>query len=569
MATSSGAHPRVQVPAERPGAATRAGGRARAALARGAPRFGWRAGLAVTACAAFFLALSFTSHRYWDEYFYLYSALAHAPRDLIALEVESGLFPIGFFSGKIGHVVLLRLLLDTFGTGQRALFAVQLCYALMSLGFVAAGYAVYRQLLDARRARRAALVLLFLPVTLYLGWKTLSEVPSLLLVTLASWAFLRSYRIGGAGGAAVGTSSRAAHLAAASIALALGALCRLTAVVAFGGLLAALLVAGDPRFRRAAVARRGALVGAGAFVLTTLGLWVVGGSDLSSVVLAWRVMTRPHPLERMYALVFFLQAFIVVLAFVPLPPWRRGLRLPSAWLAVSALPFLAGHEPRYYAPALLPLALLASVGLRRLGSLVFGSRRSWGWAVVLGAVVVADRLAFAPLMPYELNQRELTGAVEPLVAAGPAATPAATPAGTVLVPWTSDYGFLRIAFPRLNVVLCLSETNDSDYHWRGRPGPMRPRDGAWAGPGRYAGSRAELARLPGPWYYVGWTYNRPVLRARALLRRVGSHYLDDFSRRDLHSHLAGSWIWYDPALTLTPVARVGQYSVYRVTARAP
>jgi hypothetical protein len=515
--------------------------------------------LAAFAVAAFLL-LGWSRNHYWDEYFYLYSALAHSPRELIGLEHESGLFPVGFFSGKIGHVVLLEGLIALLGVGRRALLGVQFVYTAILLGFVAAGYAVFRQLVDARRSRRATAVLLFLPVTMYLAWKPLSETPSLLLVTLACAAFLASFRAPlGAAPAAVSVTApvtavwRSRVLVAASIlALALGALCRITMVVCFAGLVAALLAAGDRRFPRRRVIRRAVVVFTGAALLAGIGLALAGGSDLPSLTLAWRVATRPNPLERVYALFFAVQAFLFVLLLVPPRRWSHGSRLALTWMLVAAVPFMAGHEPRYYAPALLPLALLAASGLQRLSSLVGGAGRPWAWGAALAGIVLVNRAGLSELMPHEVDQRDLAAIVPS--------------SGTLFVPWTSDYGFLRFAFPRRRIFLALSETNDSDYHWHGRPGDMRPQDQAWAG-GGYAGGIDTLERQPGPWYYVGWTYNPAVLRARTLFERMGIHLLDDFDRLHLHSHLAGSWIWWDPALELRPVARRGRYSLYRIERR--
>lgn len=516
---------------------------------RGTPRrrSGAARALWPSLAAALFLALAWTPRHHWDEYFYLFSALEHSPRALIALESEGGLFPSGFFSGKIGHIVLLKLLIRLFGAGERALALIQTAYALMVLGFVAAARGLLGELVGQRRAARAALVLLFLPVTLYLGFKTLSEVPGLLLAAAGSWAFLRSVRASGGARPALGS--------AAALALAAATLCRVTGIVFFAGLVAGLLAAGDPRFPRRAVAERAIGIALAVAALTSLTLWLLGGSDLPSVRLAYRVATRPNPLERVAALLLFLQSFAIALAFLPRPPWSRGLRLAAVWLAVCACPFLVGHEPRYYAPALVPLALLAAAGVARIGRLA-GRRAEWGWIGALAGLVLVNRAFIAPLMAYEVDQRSLTALVD-----GPA-LPHSDP--TYLVSWSSDYSFLRFAFPGKRIRLVLSETLDSDYRQRGRPGPLAPPDRAWAGPDGYVGSLAELAPLPHPWYYLGWTYNPIVLRLRDLTLRLGSRYLDPPARLGLHNHLAGSWIWYDSSLVLEPAARAGQYYAFRV-----
>src|SRR4029078_11376381 len=136
-------------------------------------------------------------------------------------------FPTGYFTSKIGHVVLLRLLTQVFGTGETALYLIQAIFALLLVGFGAVAYGLLRELLDdAQRARDAAIVLLFLPGTMYLAYKTLSEVPSLLLITLGCWGFLRSFR-------AASKNRIGALLGLSAVALSLGTLCRVTAFVSF------------------------------------------------------------------------------------------------------------------------------------------------------------------------------------------------------------------------------------------------------------------------------------------------------------------------------------------------
>src|SRR4029078_12305429 len=108
----------------------------------------------------------------------------------------------------------------------------------------------------------------------------------------------------------------------------------------------------------------------------------------------------------------------------------------------------------------------------------------------------------------------------------------------------------------------------SRYEALGRPGPLGPLDQWWSGPDHYVGSLAALTYLPRPWDYGGWAYLSATLRLRDLLRRLGIHLLDDPTRLGFHNHLAGSWIWDDPALTLHPLGQEGQFHLYRVLLRA-
>jgi CubicO group peptidase (beta-lactamase class C family) len=73
-----------------------------------------------------------------------------------------------------------------------------------------------------------------------------------------------------------------------------------------------------------------------------------------------------------------------------------------------------------------------------------------------------------------------------------------------------------------------------------------------------------LATKARPWEYIGWTYNPATLKLTRTLARLG---LPPPNAAKLHNHLAGSWIWSDPSLTLTLADRSGQYYVYEVTPR--
>ncbi|MEO6055470.1 MAG: hypothetical protein ABIQ49_01390, partial [Gemmatimonadales bacterium] len=95
-----------------------------------------RPAVGVLAAVTLFLLLSWNSGHYWDEYFYLFSVWTHTPSQLVRYELRTELFPVGFFSEKIGHVALLYVLTRVFGAGERVLYGVQTLYALLLVGFV-------------------------------------------------------------------------------------------------------------------------------------------------------------------------------------------------------------------------------------------------------------------------------------------------------------------------------------------------------------------------------------------------------------------------------------------------
>jgi uncharacterized membrane protein YecN with MAPEG domain len=497
--------------------------------------------------AVAFLALSWSDGHYWDEYFYLYSVAAHSPTELVRYELQSGIFPPGFFSEKIAHVVVLDLLTSLLGTGPWVVYALQALYAVLLLAFFGAAYGLLRRLLGERVARDSALVLAFSPLALYLSFKLMSEVPGLLFATLAGWAFVAGLETGSRRRTVV-------RLALAALALAVALLFRITMVVSFAGLGLALLVAGDERFERGQVLRRLLAVGIPATVLYAGGLALADGGVLRIGAHIASVVSTHPPLQRVYALGLFIQTLVLVLPFA----WRRrqepAPRLGFLWLAASALPFLAGHEPRYYAPALVPLAVVVGAGLRGASDFLLGSRLRYGWVGLLAALTLVNRGLLVPIMPYEVDQARLLGLFQGLQARDPQAT--------YLIPWTTDFSLLRFAFPEARIELCLSDTPESRHYHPGHEGPISRPDQWWAGTGRYVGSYPELERQPRPWYLVGWTYNPAAVRLSHLLGRASLGLLR--AGPVLHNHLAGTWVWHDPSVRLTPRGGADRYRVYRV-----
>jgi hypothetical protein len=509
---------------------------------------GSRVPIAVLGVATGFLVLAWWDAHYWDEFFYLYSVFAHSPTELVRYELVTGLFPVGFFSEKLGHVVLLDLLTDGLGPGVRSLYLIQALYTLLLIGFFAAAYGLLRDLLGARQARDATLVLVFSPLAVYLAFKAMSEVPSLLFTTLGSWAFVRCFT-DGAG------RRKSLWLVLATIALTVGVLCRFTMVLSFTGLGIALLVAGDERFSRRQLVTRLLATGIAVAALHAAGLALAGGSALRFAQHVHNVVTEHPPFQRVWALGLFLQSLVLALPFA----WtgRGGVRpaFAAVWLAASALPFLVGHEPRYYAPALVPLAVVSAVGLQSAAERLCLTRWRHGWIGLLAATVLVNRVLLIPLMPYEVEEGRLLALVGELQGSAPGAT--------YLVPWSTDYSLLRFALPEANIALCLTATPGSRLAMAGQTGPLSSADQWWAGKDRYVGSRSELDRRPRPWIYIGWELNPAALRLKALLEVAGLERLL-LSGPSLHNHLAGSWIWYDRSLQLVPREHRGRYYVYEV-----
>src|SRR3954447_23362769 len=504
----------------------------------------------VVAAVAGFALIGWSNAHHWDEYFCLYSSFIHSPSELLHYELSSAIFPPGYFTEKIGHVVLLRVLTRLLEPGDLSLYAIQAVFTALLLGYVWASYRLLRDLFGPGEARDSTLVLLFSPLTLYLAYKLLSEEPSLLFVTLGSWAFVRSYL-------AATPRARGIALALAVPLLAVGALCRITGIVAFPGLVLGLLVVGDPRFGRGRLLIRAVLTGVAAALLYTGVLAWYGGNVFRVLGDIHQVVSLHPPLERAFALGSFVQTFAIALPFAWLERSRPSARVSAVWLILATVPFLAGHEPRYYAPAMTPLAILTALGLRSLAGRLAGARWEYAWAGLLAVLVLINRIFLIPLMPYEVEQGKLLGLFHQLQRQAPG--------GTYLVPWISDYSLLRFSSPGSRVDLCLSELPGSRVSEPGHAGQLDASDQWWAGASHYIGSDRALAKEPRPWEYLGWTYNPADMKLIHLLGDVGVRAP---TAVHLHNHLAGSWIWTDPLLRRRLAEQSGPYFVYQIQRRS-
>jgi hypothetical protein len=497
-----------------------------------------------------FALLGWSNAHHWDEYFYLYSSFLHSPGDLLRYELRSTIFPPGFFTEKIGHVVLLRLLTRGFGAGEHVLYGIEVLYTVFLVGYLWASYKLLQELFGADEAGASTLVLTFSPVTLYLAYKILSESPSLFFVTLGSWMFVRSFR---ARSAAAGRTA----LCLASLLLAVGTLCRIPSILGFAGLGVALLVVEQPGLERRRLLSRLVVTGLGVAALYVVVLTGLGGDPLRVVGGVHQVLTTHPPLERAFALAGFVQTFALVLPFAWAERSRPEARFATVWLVCAALPFVAGHESRYYAPALIPFAMLSAVGLRSAAGKAMGAGAPRHvWLGLLAALVLVNRVLLIPLLPYEVEQGQLLSLFHRLRSQAPD--------GTLLLPWISDYSLLRFSSPASRVDLCLSEIPGSRLSGSGDRGQLPAADRWWAGADRYIPSKEKLLAESRPWEYVGWTYNPADLKLLHIMDRLGFH---PPKNARLHNHLRGSWIWSDADLRRTLSFRLGQYYVYQIETR--
>jgi hypothetical protein len=500
--------------------------------------------------------ISYNPQHYWDEYFYIYSLWQLAPLDLMKWEqdLSLALFPDGFFSAKIAFIILLRLLIGVSGDGYASLLWVQTAFALLVLATAAAAYGLVREV-EPTRAWRPALVFLFLPVSIFFAFKTLSEVPAGFFGTVACWLFLRSFR------------SRERRFALLMLGLAAAMLCvailmRFITVVLFAGMVAGLLAAGFARFPVRAVALRGACVSVVAALVACAVYAALGFSPADFQALIGSVTERTPGLAlKLYAVAMTVQLFAVPCVLVLTPPWQRPIRFALVWLAIGAVPFVVASsylEPRYFYMVMVPLGMVCSAGLDRLAGLGKAGSPVVRWLGLFAGIVILNRILFAPLMPYELNQRQYAQLVEHLEQGHPRAA--------LLTSWITDYCFLRFAFPDEDVRLAYSKPHNSAR----QKGLANAGFHAWVGERRYVASPEDLTSLPKPRIFVGWSYNPVMLAIRKRLDLIGLGGVATLSAKEglRGDHRSLSWIWSDPSLSLRLLQVVGPYQAYEIDAVA-
>ncbi len=496
-----------------------------------------------------FSVISFVPYHHWDEYHYLFSLMEHSPQELIEIETDlaNRIFPEGFFSSKLGFLFLLKVLMLIFGEGILSIFAIQLVFSVIVIGFAITGYFLIREIEEPSGSHHLFITILFMPVTVYLSHKILSESPALLLTTLGSWMFLKGVKSRGT------WQSGLWHLCSI-MSIFLGFICRFNAFLLFVGLILGLLFRADKRFPRRVVFQYALLVSVGVLILYIVFLLIFGIPLDRSIGLFTGLVSRRRgfPL-RIYSIVLSIQFFLPALLLSISRPWDPMTRMGFIWLGVCVLPIIIGIrwiEPRYFEVALLPLAILIYRGLLRLAKIPIFTRYRVGWLHFLILVVLGNRLIFAQLMPYEVHQQDYVRIISHLSQKHPEPS--------YLIPWLSDYAFLSYAFPQHRIRFALSneKLNDPAYF-------LSPGFEHWVGKGNYVGGLDTLTRLPHPWIYIGWTFNPAVIHLRDLANSSGVPIPQSIEELEgLRNHLEQSWIWNNPALELSEVAQLGQYHAF-------
>jgi hypothetical protein len=526
----------------------------------------WRVVVAATVLVTAYVLLANDGRHHWHEFREIHSARFYSNAELMAGQFDPGPSPLRapeevatWYANKLLHIAVLRLLIDLCGGGLAALVTMQTAYAVMVLLGVLFAMATLRNIgTSVSRTRLIGALVLLSPLSLYLAFKTLEQVPALVLATAATAFFTTAlYRA---------SKLRLLLVACAGILGALSALASWTGPPLVVGLVAALFVVPPLGLDRRSIVVAGAIAGLTSAASMIVGLVLLGGSVAGYVagLVALAAFSKALPMWLFAAFnaALFGAALWAVAPLAWLSGDSAGRRRFLVWLLVALVPAGLGAgflEPRYLLGAIVPLAGLVAMGLEASWDHVCRSRWSFSartaTVVTVGLVMVAMSAGVQPFMPYESDQHQLTRLVRQQSASGPV---------TILVPWNySDFHLLRFAFPDIPIYLVQSAASvegrlTDDPAWT-------TRYASFYGRHFLPNGDALVPRMRTRTVLVGWTILPSLANLHDTLNTVGLHRiasrLEAFSFRN---HLTETWIWADPRFVARQIGQYGQYRLYEV-----
>ncbi len=382
--------------------------------------------------ASFFLILSYDRLHQWDESFYLYKA-AFVPVS------EYGTF----LTAKYGHLFLMKAIISQTGTGLPGLFRLDLIYALMLLFSVFVSFRLLKELFYRESdAAYTAIILMFLPLTLYLSFKTLSEVPALLLCALS----ILSFCIGLKEGYGYRTLF---YISSSGILLFVATVCRSDASIMFFSFMLALTAIYGSEFGLKKIFSSLAAV-CTIFSILLFVLIVLLDVDIFSYY-----FSDVHKATMHYQTIFG-RLFGIGLEgalFYPLILWsfpsykEKRFKFALIWFIAASTPIwvVSNHiEARFLYHNLIPFSILIFIGSSKLFN-VLGSVIADKNVIKIGSVAVfisilAGNIFFMGFMENELDESAYSRVFEKM--------DVLYDNKTILTPYTfSDYSFLTFAFP--------------------------------------------------------------------------------------------------------------------------
>lgn len=507
------------------------------------------------------------SRHHWHEFRYLYSATHYTPSELMQGLFDPGPAPVqnpqgvaAWYSTGLLNVFILRQLVKIFGVGLESYLSIKAVYGvilIIATGFVSV--ALRNIGMSSGRALLIGGLVLVSPLSIYLGFKLMGEVPSLLFGSIAIAFFSMP---------ASKLSYRIILSVLTGLALGLSTLASARMPLFFLGFWVALLLWTHPAARRTVL-----FSGLWVWVLF-LFFWFIGfqllGGNFTIYLQAIRgflSFTKPLPMW-IFALFNLFLFGMGLWLFTPCAWLSKDMPARCffvVWFALSALPVLVVSvgfmEPRYLLPGFIPFVGVAALGFEglweRLKEKWHASPPALTTLVAVFIIIMTSGSILAQyFIPYETNAHHLIRAVQHATHL--------EKQSVILIPWNyTDYHFLAFVFPENPVYLVQSAAND-----RGE----RVDDQIWAKKRldnygeRFLPDAHALDAFSGhTMFYIGWTILPSLQNLRDFLLTIGFRRLaSQVDPSKFMNHMTQSWLWKHPQFKMHEITRYGQYHVFEV-----
>jgi hypothetical protein len=503
-----------------------------------------------------FLIISYTPYHYWDEFYYIYTLNYHSLTETILKEndLSAGLFPKGFFTSKIGSMLIISLFTKIIGAGWLSLYILQFTFALFLIGFFLVSYKFYSELIESedltnsKWALTTSIIVLFLPVTMYLSFKTLTEVPALFFTTFGSWMFIRSIRE-----TAPGKIFILLSLAFAGIIL--GALCRSLFLINFIGLIFSYGIIYRRHYLISTMIKRAMIIFSGLIILVIFVFYLKGDHLIQSLgLLKFNIMNLKSDdnAVKIYVFMMYFQSFTILLPFSFLFKWTKTFKLSICWFCISVVPlFVAASylETRFFSIGLVPAAIIINQGLQNLVKFLRLNQRIFV-LILLISIVISNRLVFTPLSLYDIDQKKLKILVSDVYKHEPQAT--------LILPWITEYCLLRFVYPDKQIRSSITTLPGTENHSFIQTDSFK----WWIGRNNHVSMLEELLKESKPWIYIGRSFSPARERLYEYLSMLRMSSI--MQRRVGRDPLSLSWIWNNEDFKLALIQRQGPYNAYQI-----
>lgn len=493
----------------------------------------WKIILAWLFPIALFLLLAFDGNTHWDESNYLYKGAFPE----FGLNVQWVHSCGGFYGGRMFHILILRGLFALTGVGIIPWLVIRAVMALFVLGTAWLFSRMLKELdLAPPLAYLGAVSFLFLPLSLYLGYKALGETTALLMTAFSLCLFFTSLKKKPFGGLITSLVSGGVLFLATNA--------RVESLLTFAAVVIPYLCLSPGRrksaFRALAAAGISWLILTAALGFST-GFWCLEFFLRRSVhegtIHSPDILNYPSN----WIVVFLFGGGLWFFALLSLAtPRRREAKI--AWggviLAMMPIAILADHtELRYYNSAVFPFALAVALGLEvfydRVGK-KHGRRTAGALSAGLFLFLVAGNQLARPIQEVGTHGLQLIRLVSRIRGKYP------DPLLLTAHPH-STYSFLRICYPEMRIAL--------------------DRDGEGLAPLKVR-SLSELEESEKPWLYLSsrGPKERPLLTK--LYHRLQGKLFED---EDGPPVIVTRWVAASESLSLRPLDREGRYIVFSLS----